>query len=87
MRSILQGHHELWLCMHTMVHVQDRAALRTPLFAHTFLYKHIPIHPPTTEQFQQYFEQFGKVVDAQIMQDHYSGRSRGFGYAQHMLCP
>lgn len=35
--------------------------------------------PSHTELFRQYFEQFGKVVEAQIMVDHTSGRSRGFG--------
>ncbi|KFM29136.1 Nuclear polyadenylated RNA-binding protein 4, partial [Auxenochlorella protothecoides] len=32
------------------------------------------------EAFKIYFEQFGEVVEAQIMQDHMSGRSRGFGF-------
>lgn len=37
--------------------------------------------PETMEgQFREYFEQFGKIADAQIMQDHLSGRSRGFGF-------
>lgn len=46
-------------------------------------------HAPTDEQattvsaaadaFKQHFERFGKVVEAQIMVDHTSGRSRGFG--------
>ncbi|KAL6774559.1 hypothetical protein ACKKBG_A25475 [Auxenochlorella protothecoides x Auxenochlorella symbiontica] len=37
--------------------------------------------PETTEEaFKIYFEQFGEVVEAQIMQDHMSGRSRGFGF-------
>lgn len=37
--------------------------------------------PETTEkEFREYFGQFGTVVDAQIMQDHMSGRSRGFGF-------
>jgi hypothetical protein len=31
------------------------------------------------ENFKQHFERFGKVVEAQIMVDHTSGRSRGFG--------
>lgn len=31
------------------------------------------------ESFRQHFERFGKVVEAQIMVDHTSGRSRGFG--------
>ena len=47
------------------------------------------------DQFQEYFERYGKVTEAQIMQDHTSGRSRGFGYAiclrlsstaQHTTC-
>ncbi|KAK9838604.1 hypothetical protein WJX84_007643 [Apatococcus fuscideae] len=37
--------------------------------------------PDTDEdQFQEYFERYGKVSEAQIMQDHTSGRSRGFGF-------
>jgi RNA recognition motif-containing protein len=31
------------------------------------------------DNFKQHFERFGKVVEAQIMVDHTSGRSRGFG--------
>jgi RNA recognition motif-containing protein len=31
------------------------------------------------EIFRQHFDRFGKVVEAQIMVDHTSGRSRGFG--------
>lgn len=31
------------------------------------------------DQFKAYFERFGTISDAQIMQDHTSGRSRGFG--------
>ncbi|EFN53389.1 hypothetical protein CHLNCDRAFT_36600 [Chlorella variabilis] len=39
------------------------------------------LSPDTTEdQFREYFSQFGEVVEAQIMQDHMSGRSRGFGF-------
>jgi hypothetical protein len=33
----------------------------------------------TEEGFKSHFEQFGKIVEAQIMVDHVSGRSRGFG--------
>uniref|UniRef100_A0A383VZF2 RRM domain-containing protein n=1 Tax=Tetradesmus obliquus TaxID=3088 RepID=A0A383VZF2_TETOB len=37
--------------------------------------------PETNEEnFKQHFERFGKVVEAQIMVDHTSGRSRGFGF-------
>ncbi|KIY99006.1 putative RNA-binding protein [Monoraphidium neglectum] len=37
--------------------------------------------PETTpEQFKLYFERYGKVVEAQIMVDHTSNRSRGFGF-------
>ncbi|CAL8469302.1 g8843 [Coccomyxa elongata] len=37
--------------------------------------------PETTEEsFREYFGQFGDITEAQIMQDHTSGRSRGFGF-------
>eukprot|EP00877_Chromochloris_zofingiensis_P001906 jgi/Chrzof1/11716/Cz06g06190.t1 len=37
--------------------------------------------PDTTEDhFRSYFEHYGKVEEAQIMVDHQSGRSRGFGF-------
>ncbi|KAK9800727.1 hypothetical protein WJX73_000776 [Symbiochloris irregularis] len=37
--------------------------------------------PDTTDaQFRGYFEAFGTISEAQIMQDHSSGRSRGFGF-------
>jgi hypothetical protein len=35
--------------------------------------------PAAADIFKQHFERFGKVVEAQIMVDHTSGRSRGFG--------
>lgn len=35
--------------------------------------------------FKVYFEQYGKVLEAQIMVDHTSGRSRGFGWVPD--CP
>ncbi|KDD74087.1 hypothetical protein H632_c1582p0, partial [Helicosporidium sp. ATCC 50920] len=39
------------------------------------------LSPETTEEaFKEYFTQYGTVVEAQIMQDHMSGRSRGFGF-------
>ena len=42
-----------------------------------------PCPPPCAaccaDQFRAYFSQYGEVVEAQIMQDHMSGRSRGFG--------
>jgi hypothetical protein len=47
-------------------HVQSG---RPPLLPHT-------LH---ADQFRQYFERFGKVIEAQIMVDHTSNRSRGFG--------
>jgi len=31
-------------------------------------------------EFEEYFSKFGKVAEVQIMQDHMSGRSRGFGF-------
>jgi len=31
-------------------------------------------------EFRRYFEQFGKVVESQIMHDHETGRPRGFGF-------
>ena len=31
------------------------------------------------EDFQEYFAKFGSVSEAQIMVDHQTGRSRGFG--------
>lgn len=32
------------------------------------------------EEFKSYFSKYGKVVEHQIMQDHSTGRSRGFGF-------
>ena len=32
------------------------------------------------EEFKAYFQQFGEVVDAQVMIDHNTGNSRGFGF-------
>uniref|UniRef100_A0A0C9S7R0 TSA: Wollemia nobilis Ref_Wollemi_Transcript_12942_1780 transcribed RNA sequence n=1 Tax=Wollemia nobilis TaxID=56998 RepID=A0A0C9S7R0_9CONI len=32
------------------------------------------------DEFKNYFSKFGKVVEHQIMQDHGTGRSRGFGF-------
>lgn len=34
----------------------------------------------TEDEFKNYFAKFGKVVEHQIMQDHGTGRSRGFGF-------
>lgn len=31
------------------------------------------------DDFKEYFERYGEVAEVQIMQDHMSGRSRGFG--------
>ena len=39
--------------------------------------------PMAAEGFREYFGQYGAVTEAQIMQDHTSGRSRGFGSATH----
>lgn len=39
------------------------------------------LSPETSEDdFKTYFSQFGDVAEVQIMQDHMSGRSRGFGF-------
>lgn len=39
------------------------------------------ISPETTEDgLKEHFGQFGQVAEVQIMQDHMSGRSRGFGF-------
>lgn len=34
----------------------------------------------TEEEFKEYFEKFGNVVEAHIMSDHQTGISRGFGF-------
>lgn len=34
----------------------------------------------TDEDFRKYFEQFGEISESQILQDHMTGRSRGFGF-------
>lgn len=34
----------------------------------------------TEDEFKNYFSKFGKIVEHQIMQDHSTGRSRGFGF-------
>ena len=39
-----------------------------------------------SEEFLEYFQQFGKVLEATIMTDHDSGRSRGFGFVIS-FCP
>lgn len=39
----------------------------------------LPLAVAAAENFKQHFERFGKVIEAQIMVDHTSGRSRGFG--------
>jgi hypothetical protein len=33
-----------------------------------------------SEEFKNYFTSFGTIVEHQIMQDHSTGRSRGFGF-------
>ena len=39
------------------------------------------LSPETTDDdFRCYFETFGDIVESQIMQDHMTGRSRGFGF-------
>lgn len=37
-------------------------------------------HTVTTEEFKQYFSQFGSIAEAQIMVDRQTNRSRGFGF-------
>lgn len=34
----------------------------------------------TEHMFHEFFSQYGKIAESQIMQDHYTGRSRGFGF-------
>ena len=34
----------------------------------------------SAEEFKAYFNSFGPVTEHQIMQDHTTGRSRGFGF-------
>ena len=44
--------------------------------------KNNPITPPfffLPDEFKAYFIKYGTVADAQIMVDHATGRSRGFG--------
>jgi cold-inducible RNA-binding protein len=36
----------------------------------------------TTEDLKTYFSQAGTVVDAVVIMDKYSGRSRGFGFVE-----
>ena len=50
------------------------------------------VSPLPADEFRAYFSQYGEVVEAQIMQDHMSGRSRGFGWvggskAEGSICP
>jgi len=42
----------------------------------------IPISLSNTE-FRKYFEEFGKVLETQVMTDRESGRSRGFGFVTY----
>ena len=55
----------------------------TPFFFLIPKQKKLKTPPPPTDrpkaEFREYFRQFGPVTDAQIMVDHTSGRSRGFG--------
>lgn len=36
--------------------------------------------PNVVDEFKEYFEAYGKVSEHQIMLDHSTGRSRGFGF-------
>jgi hypothetical protein len=40
---------------------------------------HLPLSWCIAVQFKEYFEKYGVVLEAQIMVDHTSMRSRGFG--------
>jgi RNA recognition motif-containing protein len=64
----LQQRSRQWL--HTMQKVLTHALVVID-FMLTYLF--------IAEIFRQHFDRFGKVVEAQIMVDHTSGRSRGFG--------
>ena len=55
----------------------ERCAVLQAL-AHSWLDLAPKMSPPA-DDFRAYFEGFGRVSEAQIMQDHTSGRSRGFG--------
>lgn len=37
----------------------------------------------TSEELRQAFEQFGTIVDAVVLTDKFSGRSRGFGFVTY----
>jgi len=51
--------------------VHDSYSVELPKVSHGFMCR--------AEAFKQHFERFGKVLEGQIMVDHTSGRSRGFG--------
>jgi RNA recognition motif-containing protein len=36
----------------------------------------------TSDQLEELFSQLGKVVDAVVISDRYSGRSKGFGFVE-----
>nr|ANE21799.2 DAZ-associated protein 2 [Schmidtea mediterranea] len=43
------------------------------------------LHQSTTnETLKSYFSKFGEVVEASVMMDHRTGRSRGFGYVRYL---
>ena len=37
----------------------------------------------TEEEFDNFFSQFGKIIDCQLMIDKDTGRSRGFGFVTY----
>lgn len=38
-----------------------------------------------TEELRRYFEQFGEILEAVIITDKFTGRSKGYGFVSHPL--